>query len=134
MFVFPKTDVIRFAATLITAVAAALAVSFLSGQEAVKSCLAAATISGLAVCISLIPKIYAAAYRPALLAFSGLAAGVLRLLLMLVGTIIMISFVKVNILWFVVWIGAFYPIILIRDITFAIHAANRREIMGADSF
>jgi len=130
MTILSKPDGIRWWAASVAVVAAAFAVSFLSGKEAVKSCLAAVTVSGIAGGIAMLPIIYAVAYKPALLTVLGLATGTLRLLLMLAGSIIIILFVKVSVLWFVVWIGVFYSAMLILEVGSVIRTANRRKITG----
>ncbi|MGA2172094.1 MAG: hypothetical protein ABSG82_03650 [Sedimentisphaerales bacterium] len=134
MIAFPKPRVIGPVATLVAVVAVALTVSLLSGEQAIKSCLAAIVVSGLAGCGGLIPIIYAAAHKPALLTIFVLAATVIRLLLMVMGSIIIILFAKVSVLWFAVWIGIFYLVMLSLEIYFAIHTANRCKIAGTDKF
>lgn len=119
---------------IVAVVAAAFAVSSVAGKEAVKSCLVAITVSGLAGSTALILIAYAAAYRPSHLAVLTLAAGIVRLLLMAVGSVIIVFFVRVSILWFVVWIGVFYLVMLVFEMRIAVQAVNRNESIGAGKF
>jgi len=131
-----KSIQIKWTELLIIAavITAAFAVSFVAGKEAVKSCLVAITISGLAGSTALILIAYAATYRPSHLAVLALAAGIVRLLLMAAGSIIIVFFVRVSILWFVVWIGVFYLVMLVFEMRIAVQAVNRNESIGADKF
>jgi hypothetical protein len=90
------------------------------------SCLAALIVSCVAGGGGLFPIFYAAAYRPGMLSVSALAATVIRLLLMIAGSAIVIIFVKVNILWFVVWIGMFYLVVLVLEIRFTIRCLGQK--------
>ncbi len=131
-----KSIQIRWAGlfSVLAIVAMAFAVSFCAGKDAVKGCMAAITVSGLGGCIALILIAYAAAYRPGHLTILALAAGTVRLLLMLVGSAIILLFTKVNILWFVVWIGVFYLVLLVFEIRVAIGAVNGNKSVGACRF
>jgi hypothetical protein len=111
--------------------AGALALSFSAGNDAVRSCLSALIVSGIAGCISLILIAYAVAYKPHNLTIYTLAAGTVRLLLMILGSAIILILDIVNALWFVVWLGVFYSVILVFEMRFAFQAANINVFAGA---
>jgi len=111
--------------------AVALAASFSAGQQALNGCLAAIILSCLAGCTALIPVVYAAVYKPGLLAGLVPAVSVIRLLVMLAGTVIIIVFVDISILWFVLWTGVFYLLVLVLETRTAIRAAGTNKVVGA---
>jgi len=111
--------------------AAAFAVSLPAGKEAVKGWLAAVIISGFAGCISSAPVVYAAAYKHGSLPVYALAASVIRLLLMSAGSITILAFANVGIVWFAVWIGVFYLIRLALEVRYVVRMANGNGAVGA---
>ncbi len=93
------------------------------------SCLAALIVSCVAGCGGLFPIFYAAAYRPGMLPVSVLAATAARLLLMVAGSVVVIIFVKVDMLCFGLWIGFFYLVAFVLEIRFAVYAVNNNKFV-----
>ena len=92
--------------------------------------LAALIVSVIAGSAALVPIIFAAACRRDMLSVSAQAATALRLLLMIAGSVIIIVFVKVDILWFIIWAVVFYPAVLVLDVLFALRVANSENGSG----
>jgi hypothetical protein len=126
-----KTEWLRLPIAASAFAAAALGLSIFFGSDSAKGCLWAILVSGVAGCGGLVPVIYALIYRPALLAILVLAAGMIRLLLMAVGTAILILLVNVNVLWFLIWLGLFYAAILVSEVWWAVRRFRKHtEIRG----
>jgi len=65
-----------------------------------------------------------------------LSAGAIRLLLSLIGSVIVLCFVAVPVVWFVAWLGTFYFVVLFAEVYVAIQAMSRykkRRIVAIDS-
>lgn len=126
-----KTEWLRLPIAASAFAVAALGISIFFGTDSAKGCLWAILVGGVAGCGGLVPVIYALTYRPALLAILVMAAGVIRLLLMAVGTAILILLVKVNVLWFVIWLGLFYAAMLVSEVWWAFRRFRKHtEIRG----
>ena len=105
--------------------AAALGTSVLLGKSAVKSCLWAVLVTGVACIGSLIPIVYAVLSGKSLSIPTVLAASVIRLLLMISGAIIIMLFVKTDALWFVIWLSVFYVVMLFLEVRVFAGAINK---------
>ena len=108
--------------TVVFAAAAAISAAF--GSIAFKACLWAIAAAAAAAGGSLVPVIYSAVFRPSMLAGSAMAAGVIRLLLMLAGAVTILFFITVDILWFISWLMLFYPVMIVAEVCFILRAVN----------
>lgn len=106
--------------------AACLCVSILIGRVAFAGCVWAVLVSGIAVCGSVIPLVYAHLSRVPLSTVTVLAAGAIRLLIMFGGVAIIIFFIKPDILWFTAWTALFYLVILIIEVWVFVRILNRK--------
>ena len=91
--------------------AASIGVSALLGGDALKGCLWAVVVATVAGSTALVWNVV-------------LLSGVIRLLLMLGGTIVILCFVNINVLWFIGWLGLFYAVFLIMEVWFALLRVN----------
>lgn len=98
--------------------------SVLFGTESMKSCLAALILSTFAGCATLLPLIL----KPNLSMVWVLTTSILRLLLMISGSVIILLFAKVDAVWFIAWIGICYMVLLAVEIRFALRMANRDDV------
>ncbi|MDO8302450.1 MAG: hypothetical protein Q7T18_04320 [Sedimentisphaerales bacterium] len=55
------------------------------------------------------------------------SAGAIRLLLSLIGSVIILRFVAVPVVWFVAWLGIFYFVVLVAEVYVAIWAMSRHK-------
>jgi hypothetical protein len=104
--------------------ATALGASFLSGQDAVNGCLWAILVSAVAGIGGFIPFILAGLSRKPASIEAVIGASAIRLLLVLAGLVIIIFFTKVNLMWFALWMGLFYIVILVAEVYIAIRIVN----------
>ena len=93
---------------------------------------AALIVSVLAGGASMALLMYFVKYRPDLLPVGVMASAAVRLLLMMAGTVIFLFFAKVDAIWFVAWVGAFYIVMLVWEIRFALRAVNKVKTYGGD--
>jgi hypothetical protein len=108
--------------------AAAMGVSFLSGQDAFNGCLWAMLVSSLAGFGGLIPIILARlSAKPASIE-AVIGASAIRLLLVLAGLVIILFLVKTNLTWFVFWLAIFYIAMLVGEVYYAIRTVNEQRI------
>jgi hypothetical protein len=100
--------------------AAVFGASALLGESARNSCFWAIVINGIAVCGGITPFIYAGLFKSSIPAYYLLAASVIRLLLAVIGTGVILYFVKIDAFWFAVWVGILYMVVLILEVRFFI--------------
>lgn len=112
---------------IVAVFALALGVSFFLGADAVKSCLWAVIISVIGGGGGLAPVIYTSLVKSSLSVASVLAVTVIRLLITLGGAAIIITSVRVHVLWFVAWLGLFYLVILVAEVCFIIKTLSRYD-------
>jgi len=99
----------------------ALGVSSYLGADITRSCLWAVMVSVIAGSVGFAPVIYAArVYKSPPSVVSILAGITIRLLTMIAGTVSIIAFADINILWFVAWMGLFYIVILVMEACFVV--------------
>jgi len=108
--------------------AASIGVSYLLSGEALKGCFWAVVVATIAGAIGFAPVVCAVQSDPSLQANTILLAGVIRLLLMLGGTAAVLYFMKVDVLWFIEWLGLFYVVMLVLEIWFAVRKINDNSI------
>ena len=112
---------------IVAVFALALGVSFFLGADVAKSCLWAVIISVIGGGSGLAPVIYATLVKRALSVASVLAVTIIRLLITVGGAAIIITSVKVHVLWFVAWIGLFYLVILAAEVCFIIKTLSQYD-------
>jgi len=105
--------------------AAAGGISILLGTDASNGCFWAILVSGIAACGGLVPIVYAVRASSSLSIAFVLASGAIRLLLALVGAVIIVVFIRINPMWFVVWLGLFYVVMLGWEVWLAARMMNR---------
>ena len=103
---------------------ASYGVSLLTGKDASLSCLAAIAVSGIggAASLAIIGCLVLSGAKPTLI--SVLIGSFVRLLLIMSGSVTIIVFTQVNILWFVIWIMLFYAEILLIEIRLVVQFSN----------
>ena len=112
---------------IVAVFALALGVSFFLGADVAKSCLWAVIISVIGGCGGLAPVIYTSLAKSSPSAASVLAVTVIRLLITLGGAAIIITSVRVQVLWFVAWLGLFYFVILVAEVCFIIKTLSQYD-------
>ncbi len=112
---------------IVVVFALALGVSFFLGADVAKSCLWAVIISVIGGCGGLAPVIYTSLVKSSPSAASVLAVTVIRLLITLGGAAIIITSVRVHVLWFVAWLGLFYLVILVAEVCFIIKTLSQYD-------
>jgi hypothetical protein len=113
---------------LIAAVfAAAVAVSTFFGGAALTACLWATAAASVAAIGSLAPVVYSVIFRPSMLMNSALVSGAIRLLLMLAGAVTILLLVRVDVLWFIAWLIAFYMVTVLIEVCFILRAVNENK-------
>ncbi|MFZ0035250.1 MAG: hypothetical protein WAK60_09735 [Sedimentisphaerales bacterium] len=100
--------------------AAVFGASALLGESARNNCFWAIVINGIAACGGIAPFIYAGLFKPSIPVYYLLAAGVIRLLLAVTGCGVILYFVKIDTLWFAVWVGMLYLAVLMLEVRFFI--------------
>ena len=110
---------------IVAVFALALGVSFFLGADVAKSCLWAVIISVIGGGCGLAPVIYTSLVKSSPSAASVLAVTVIRLLITLGGAAIIITSVRVHVLWFVAWLGLFYLVILVAEVCFIIKTLSQ---------
>jgi hypothetical protein len=124
---FTKSEIMKWSAAMmfISLIAAAsLAAGKAAAPDVMKGCLAALAVCGFAGCIALLPIFYSMGRKTDWILLLALAAGVIRLLLTIVGCVILCALVTVNVLWFIGWTAIFYLMVLILEIRIAIRAIS----------
>jgi hypothetical protein len=101
-----------------------IAISTLLGNDVLQSCFWAITVSAAACVTGLLPMSKAIFQKQNVSAMSFLAGSIIRLLLMLFGTVIILVFVKVNVIWFAIWISLLYILMLAAEVIFAVQRMN----------
>jgi hypothetical protein len=110
----------RMLIIMIVVFAAAFGASALLGETARNNCFWAIVINGVAACGGIAPFIYAGLFKPSIPAYYLLAASVIRLLLAVIGTGVILYFVKIDAFWFAVWAGFLYMVVLMLEVRFFI--------------
>jgi hypothetical protein len=100
--------------------AAVFGASALLGESARNNCFWAIVVNGIAVCGGIAPLIYAGLFKPSILRHCMLASSVIRLLLAVIGSSVILYFVKIDVLWFAVWVGILYLAVLVLEVSFFI--------------
>lgn len=95
---------------------AALITSNFLGPQAVKSCIWLTSIILTAGFCSVAPVIYRASKSAAVSISLAMLASIIRSLIILAGTITVLIFTQINVLWFVLWLAVLYPPMLIIDV------------------
>jgi len=85
-------------------------------------------VSGIAGFGGFIPVIGARLTGKPISVEAVLSASAIRLLLIIVGLVIILFFVKVNLTWFVLWLAIFYIAMLAGEVCYAIKAVNEQRI------
>jgi hypothetical protein len=98
----------------------------MSMSDVIRGCLWAAAVMAPAALAGLAVIYYAASRRDAMSA-AALFAGAIRLLLSVAGSVTILCFVAVPVVWFVAWLGLFYFVMLVAEVYFAISRANREK-------
>jgi hypothetical protein len=111
--------------------AMASGVSFFLGADIAKSCLWAVIISVIGGGCGLAPVIYAALVKKVPSVASVLAVTVIRLLITVGGAAIIITSVRVQVLWFAAWLGLFYLVILAAEVCFIITVLKDKKFESA---
>ena len=114
---------------IVAVFALALGVSFFLGADVAKSCLWAVIISVIGGGCGLAPVIYATLVKtsPSVVSVLALAVTVIRLLITVGGAAIIITFVRVNVLWFAAWLGLFYLVVLAVEVCFIIKTLSQYD-------
>jgi hypothetical protein len=131
---FSKSSIIKCSGFMLVIAAMAYVLFMLTyeaASDAVKGFIAATAVSGLAGGLALLPVFYAASYNPSSIQTLSLAAGAIRLLLTIAGSVTVCILVNVNFLWFFGWIAFFYLVILVIEICVALAAMDLNKINGA---
>ena len=97
-----------------------------------RGCLAAIAVSGIAGVASLVLLCRGRSVSTQRSLAFFLAAGVVRLLLMLAGSVIIIFSVGVSLMWFVGWLAFFYIGLLIVEIVLLVRHNNRSRETEVD--
>ena len=104
--------------------AAALGVSISLGQIAINGCLWAMLVSVVAGCGGLAPVIYLILSRSSLSTEHVIGSSAIRLLLVLAGVVIILLFTKTDAMWFALWLGLFYVVVLVAEVYVAVRITN----------
>jgi len=115
----------RLLVVAVVLAATACGVSLFIGKDAFAGCFAAVAVTGIAGVASFVCAEYAAYIRPHLSEVSVLAASVVRLLLVVFGIAFIIVFTNVCTMWFIIWVGLFYMVILALETCLFIQSRNR---------
>jgi hypothetical protein len=107
--------------------AAVFGVSALLGDIPRNNCFWAIVINGVAACGSVAPFIYAGLFKQSVSECYLLAASLTRLLLAVIGSGVVLYFVKVDAFWFAVWVGMLYLTVLIWEVRFFIKMLTGRN-------
>jgi hypothetical protein len=84
------------------------------------SCFWAVIVNCLAACGGIAPFIYARLFKPSVLGHCLLASGLIRLSLAVTGSGVVLYFVKIDVLWFAVWVVVLYLAVLVLEVCFFI--------------
>jgi hypothetical protein len=131
---FSKSSIIKCSGFMMAIALTATVVfmlTFEAAADTVKGFLAAIAVSSFAGGLALIPVFYAVSYKPDLIQIFSLAAGAIRLLLTIAGSVTICLLVNINFLWFFGWIAIFYLVILVIEIRIALAAMDLNKIKGA---
>ncbi len=110
----------------------AYGICFLFGGNARASCFWAITVNGTAALGGILPVIYAAFLRPSVPIYYVLASSVIRPVLAIIGSGIILAFVKVDIFWFAAETIALYTVVLVLESCFIISIIHSGgEVSGA---
>jgi hypothetical protein len=107
--------------------AAVSGASTLLGEIAWNNCFWAIVVNGIAACGSIAPLIYAGLFKSSIPVYYLLAASVIRLLLAVIGSCVILYFVKIDALWFAVWVGVLYLAVLVLEVCFFIKMLTGRD-------
>jgi hypothetical protein len=107
--------------------AAVFGVSTLLGESARNNCFWAIVVNGIAACGGIVPIIYAGLFKPSIPVHCLLAASVIRLLLAVIVSSVILYFVKIDALWFAVWVGVLYLAVLVLEVCFFIKMLTGRD-------
>ena len=94
--------------------------SALLGENARNNCFWAIIVNSVAACGGIAPFVYAGLFKSSIPAYYLLAASVIRLLLAVIGTGVILYFVKIDAFWFAVWVGMLYMVVLMLEVRFFI--------------
>lgn len=97
------------------------------GQIAFKNLLLATFISIIAGLGGFIPIIYARLLNRVITENHALISASIRIVLAAAGAIITSSVTKINVAWFVGWLGLFYMLMLVFEISFIVQIIDRCE-------
>jgi hypothetical protein len=100
--------------------AAVFGASALLGESARNNCFWAIVVNGIAACGGIAPFIYAGLFKPSIPVYYLPAASVIRLLLAVIGSGVILCFVKIDALWFAAWVGMLYLAVLVLEVRFFI--------------
>jgi hypothetical protein len=107
--------------------AAALGVSISLGQSAINGCLWAMLVSGVAGCGGLVPVICFILSGSSLSMEHVIGSIAIRLLLVLAGVVIILLFTKTDVMWFALWLGLFYIVVLVAEVYVAVRMMNEHS-------
>lgn len=112
---------------IIVSFAAVFGASALLGEIARNNCFWAIVVNGVAACGGIVPFIYAGLFKSSVPAYYLLAASAIRLLLAVIGTGVILYFVKIDAFWFAVWVGMLYMAVLMLEVRFFIKMLTGRN-------
>ncbi len=110
--------------------AAAYLISFLFGDNARNSCFWAVVVNGAAALGAIVPVVCAVLLKPPVPVHYVFAANAVRLLLAIVGSGIILHFVKIDVLWFVVCVGTLYIAVLVLEACFVTQTLCKSDETG----
>ena len=103
---------------MILVFAAAYGASLLLNDSAQRSCLCAIIVNAIGAFGGVIPVVYAAILKPTLSAYHVFATSVIRLLLVITGSVIILLCVKISVFWFAIWTITLYVAVLVAEAFF----------------
>jgi hypothetical protein len=102
-------------------------------NDVMRSCLWAAAII-LPAALAGLAVIYYAVSRSDMMSSVFLLAGAIRLLLSLVGSVIILRFAAVPVIWFVAWLGLLYFVMLAVEVYITIQMMSKHKKQGIVAF
>ena len=104
--------------TIVVFFIAAVAISIPFSDNAFNNCLSAIVVNAIAAFGGAAPVLYAVVFKPAVPAYLLIAAGAIRLSLAIIASSIILSFVKIDTMWFAVQVGILYTAVLVLEVRF----------------
>jgi hypothetical protein len=117
----------RMLIVMIVVFAAVFGVSALLGYIPRNNCFWAIVVNSVAACGGVVLFVYAGLFRQSIPASYLQAAHAIRLLLAVIGSGVVLYFVKVDAFWFVVWVVVLYIVVLIFEVRFFVKMLTGRS-------